>query len=121
MDEFKIGDPVVAQNMRTGKWTIRGKVVEGRMAEDGTTRSWVVETEVGRTTLRNSRHLKHQTRKKSVTFADADDYETSADEGHEASADDDMVTGEEGTQNKFVRFSARLAAALKQKHDSQRA
>ena len=55
VDEFKIGDLVVAQNRRTGKWTIRGKVVEGRMAEDGTTRSWVVETEVGRTTLRNSR------------------------------------------------------------------
>ena len=121
MDEFKIGDPVVAQNMRTGKWTIRGKVVEGRMAEDGTTRSFVVETEEGRTTLRNSRHLKHQTRKKNVRFTADDDYGTSADDGYGTSADDDMVTSEEGTQNKFVRFSARLAAALKQKHDSQHA
>ena len=120
VDEFKVGDAVVAQDIRTGKWTIRGTVTEGRLAEDGTTRSWVVETEVGRTTLRNSRHLKHQIRK-SVTFADTDDYETSADEGHETSADDSMVTSEDGTQNKFVRFSARLAAALKQKHDSQRA
>ena len=91
------------------------------MAEDGTTRSWVVETEVGRTTLRNSRHLKHQTSIKSVTFADADDYETGADEGYGTSADDGMVTSEDGAPNRFVRFSGRLAATLKQKHDSQHA
>ena len=59
-DEFKVGDLVVAQNMRTLKWTIRGQVIEARVADDGTTRSFIVETEAGRTTLRNSRHLKFQ-------------------------------------------------------------
>ena len=75
---------------------------------------------MGRTTLRNSKHLKHQI-KKNVTFADTDEFETSADEGNDSNADDSLTTSLDGTQNKFVRFSARLAAALKQKHDSQRA
>ena len=119
VDEFKIGDLVVAQNMSTSKWTIRGKVVEGRMAEDGTTRSFVVETEEGKTTLRNSRHLKHQTRKKNVRFTADDDYGTSADDGYGTSADDDMVSSEDRAPNRFVRFSARLAAALRQKHGSE--
>ena len=57
-DEFKVGDLVVAQNMRTLKWTIRGQVIEARVADDGTTRSFMVKTETGRTTLMNSRHLK---------------------------------------------------------------
>ena len=106
--------------LRTGKWNIRGTVKEGRTADDGTTRSWLVETEMGSTTLRNNRHLKHQV-KKNVTFADTDEFETSADEGNDSNADDSLTTSLDGTQNKFVRFSARLAAALKQKHDSQSA
>ena len=120
VDEFRVGDAVVAQNIRTGKWNIRGTLKEGRTADDGTTRSWLVETEVGRTTLRNSRHMKHQV-KKNVTFADTDEFETSADEGNDSNADDSLTTSLDGTQNKFVRFSARLAAALKQKQDSQSA
>ena len=39
VDEFKVGDAVVAQNIRTGKWNVRGTVTEGRTADDGTTRS----------------------------------------------------------------------------------
>ena len=117
VDEFRVGDAVVAQNIRTGKWNIRGTLKEGRTADDGTTRSWLVETETGSTTLRNNRHLKHQV-KKNVTFAE---FDTSADEGSDSNADDSLTTSLDGTQNKFVRFSARLAAALKQKHDSQSA
>ena len=106
VDEFKIGDLVVAQNMRTSKWTIRGKVVEGRMAEDGTTRSFVVETEEGKTTLRNSCHLKHQTRKKNVRFTADDGYGT--DEEASLQTDiSDMVTSEVRGPD---RVSARLAA-----------
>ena len=40
VDMFKAGDMVVAQNARTGKWTIRGRVTKGRTAEDGTSRSF---------------------------------------------------------------------------------
>merc|ERR1711867_138979 len=57
VDDFKEGDAVVCQNIRTGLWNIRGTLKEGRMADDGTTRSWLVETETGNTTLRNNRHL----------------------------------------------------------------
>ena len=56
-----------------------------------------------------------------MTFADTDEFDTSADEGNDSNADDSLTTSQDGTQNKFVRFSARLAAALKQKHDSQHA
>ena len=106
VDEFKIGDLVVAQNMRTSKWTIRGKLIEARMAEYGTTRYFVVETEEGKTTLRNSRHLKHQTRKKNVRFTANDGYGT--DEEASLQTDiSDMVTSEVRGPD---RVSARLTA-----------
>ena len=106
VDEFKVGDLVVAQNMRTSKWTIRGKVTEARMAEDGTTRSFMVETEAGKTTLRNSRHLKFQTRKKNVRFTADNDCGT--DEGASLQTDiSDMATNEVRVPD---RVSARLAA-----------
>ena len=57
-DEFKLGDQVLAQNMKTLKWTIRGEVVDCRTADDGSTRSFVIRTENGRSTLRDVRHLK---------------------------------------------------------------
>ena len=103
VDTFKTGDLVVAQNARTGKWTIRGRVTKARTAEDGTSRSFEVETEAGKTTLRNSRHLRHQTKKMQVSF--------SADTGmdNEANMESDtssLVTGQS-------RFSARLAALRK--------
>merc|ERR1712215_544072 len=89
-DEFKEGDAVVAQNIKTGLWNIRGTLKEGRVADDGTTRSWLVETETGNTTLRNNRHLKHQV-KKNVTFAESDaSADTSAD--YEESDPDDSLT-----------------------------
>ena len=65
-----LGDKVLAQNMKPRKWTIRGEVVDSREADDGSTRSFVIRTENGRSTLRNARHLKFQALKKSVTFAD---------------------------------------------------
>ena len=69
VDTFKEGDAVVAQNARTGKWTIRGRITKARTADDGTSRSFEVKTEAGKTTLRNSRHLRHQTEKMQVRFS----------------------------------------------------
>ena len=115
VDDFKEGDAVVAQNIRTGLWNIRGTLKEGRLADDGTTRSWLVETETGNTTLRNNRHLKHQV-KKNVTFADSDaSADTSADD-EESDSDDSLTTNLDKSENRFgtTRFSARLAAALRQ-------
>ena len=104
-DEFKVGDLVVAQNMRTLKWTIRGQVIEARVADDGTTRSFIVKTETGRTTLRNSRHLKFQAMKKNVRFADN---ECKTDEGKFLDTEiSDMATREARVPD---RVSARLAA-----------
>ena len=68
-DTFKAGDLVVMQNARTGKWTIRGRITKTRTAEDGTTRSFEVKTDAGTTTLRNARHLRHQTKKMQVRWA----------------------------------------------------
>ena len=102
VDMFKAGDMVVAQNARTGKWTIRGRVTKARTAEDGTSRSFEVETEAGKTTLRNSRHLRHQTKKMQVSFSA--DVDSGIDS--EASLESDtssLVTGPS-------RVSARLAA-----------
>ena len=102
VDMFKAGDMVVAQNARTGKWTIRGRVTKARTAEDGTSRSFEVETEAGKTTLRNSRHLRHQTKKMQVSFsADVD------------SGIDDEASLESDTSSLVTRpsrVSARLAA-----------
>ena len=68
-DVFKKDDLVVAQNSRTGKWTVRGRIIKTRTAEDGTVRSFEVKTESGTTTLRNARHLRHQTKKRQVRWA----------------------------------------------------
>ena len=59
-DDFKEGDKVVCQDMTTKRWTIKGKIVEGREAEDGSVRSFIIKTDSGRTTIRNSRHIKFQ-------------------------------------------------------------
>ena len=40
-DEFKLGDQVLAQNM-----TIKGQVVDCRTADDVSTRSFVIKTDI---------------------------------------------------------------------------
>ena len=105
VDTFKTGDLVVAQNARTGKWTIRGRVTKARTAEDGTSRSFKVETEAGKTTLRNSRHLRHQTKKMNVSFS-ADVDSGNDDEAHVESDTSSLVT-------RPGRVSERLAALRK--------
>ena len=108
-DEFKVGDLVVAQNMRTLKWTIRGQVVECRTADDGSTRSFIIKTDTGRTTLRNSRHLKFQAMKKNVRFADND---SRTDDGAVLNKRiSDTATHEARVSDRAEkRVSARLAA-----------
>merc|ERR1712030_507 len=69
-DVFKKKDLVVCQNPRSGKWTVRGRIIETREAEDGSSRSFVVKTESGSTTLRNARFIRHQTKKKDVSWTD---------------------------------------------------
>ena len=66
-DMFKKDDLVVCQNPRTGKWTVRGRIVKARTAEDGSVKTFEVKTETGSTTLRNARLIRHQTKKKDVS------------------------------------------------------
>ena len=106
VDEFKTGDMVVAQNVRTGKWTIRGKVSKARTAKVGMSRSFVIETEAGKTTLRNSRHLRHQTKKMNVSFSAEVDSGID-DEATLQSDTSDLVTVPVSCPD---RVSARLAA-----------
>ena len=68
-DKFKTGDLVVCQNTTTGKWTIRGRIIKARSADDGSVRTFEIKTETGNVTLRNARHVRHQTSKKEVSFA----------------------------------------------------
>ena len=69
-DTFKKQDLVVCQNPRSGKWTVRGRIIETRQAEDGSSRSFLIKTESGATTLRNARFIRHQTKKKMVAWSD---------------------------------------------------
>ena len=95
--------------MKTMKWTIRGEVTDCREADDGSTRSFVIRTESGRSTLRNARHLKFQALKKSVTFAEvASDSDKQA--GMNTDCDEAATTGALETDNGEKRVSARLAA-----------
>ena len=102
VDVFKTGDMVVAQNVRTGKWTIRGKVTKARTMS----RSFEIETETGKTTLRNSRHLRHQTKKMNVSFSAEVDSGID-DEASLQSDTSDLVTVPVRGPD---RVSARLAA-----------
>ena len=60
---------MVCQNTTTGKWTVRGRIIKTRTAEDGSVRTFEVKTESGNVTLRNARFIRHQTKKKDVSFA----------------------------------------------------
>ena len=95
--------------MSTKKWKVKGKIIEGREAEDGSVRSFVIKKDNGRTTIRNSRHLKFQaTKELSVSFSD--DVEVIADSddsSEEFSADE--VNMETGSGRVTTRASARLA------------
>ena len=79
-----------------------------RKADDGSTRSFTIRTEMGRKTLRNSRHLKFQhLSPKRVSFADT------AETGDSDSAGDDTAARSTETDEAAVaalRASARLAA-----------
>ena len=109
-DEFKVGDKVLCQDMRSLKWVIKGEILEGRTADDGSVRSFVIRTERGRNTIRNSRHIKFQAAKR-VSF-----YEPDGDSGvscPELSSDSDD-TAENGLETEPRRASARLAALAAQ-------
>ena len=80
-------------------------MTKAHTAEDGTSRSFEVETEAGKTTLRKARHLRHQTKKMNVSFS-ADVDSGNDDEAHVESDTSSLVT-------RPGRVSERLAALRK--------
>ena len=80
------------------KWSIKGEIVEGREADDGSVRSFIIRTESGRTTIRNSRHIKFQAAKR-MSFS-----ESATD------SDDAAETALETDTREPRRASARLAS-----------
>ena len=98
--------------MSTKRWTIKGKIVEGREAEDGSVRSFVIKKENGRTTIRNSRHLKFQATKEKYNVSFSDDLvEVIADSDYSADvADVETSSSRVTTADEWSRrVSARLA------------
>ena len=81
----------------------KGEIVEGREAEDGTVRSFIIKTESGRTTIRNSCHIKFKAANR-VSFSE-EIMELASD-----SDDDSAEIGLETDSREPRRASARLAA-----------
>ena len=99
--------------MRSLKWVIKGEILEGRTADDGSVRSFVIRTERGRNTIRNSRHIKFQAAKR-VSFSEfASDSGVSCSE-LASDSDDAAETGLETDTREPRRASARLAALTAQ-------
>ena len=71
-NDFREGDVVVVQDMMTKKWDISGSVKQARIAEDGSTRSFIIEREDGALMLRNCKYLKHSWKnpRRHVSWAD---------------------------------------------------
>ena len=57
--DFKSGDKVVIQDHLSKRWNIPGVITEKRVAEDGTSKSLLVEKSDGRVVIKNVRFLKH--------------------------------------------------------------
>ena len=71
-NDFREGDVVLVQDMLTKKWNISGTVKQARIAEDGSTRSFIIEREDGALMLRNCKYLKHSWKnpRRHVSWAD---------------------------------------------------
>ena len=110
-DDFLVGDKLVCQDMTTRRWTIKGEIVEGREAEDGTVRSFIIKTDSGRTTIRNSRHIKFQAANR-VSFLE--EIVGLASDSARDIDDDSAETGLETDSREPGRASDRLAALAAQ-------
>ena len=105
----------MCQNSRTGKWTVRGRIIKARTAEDGSVRTFEVKTESGSITLRNARFIRHQTKKKDVSWAVDDTKPDDAAEPENSSSPGSSSPGTSGSPDTDIvtehrRVSERLAA-----------
>merc|ERR1711954_47017 len=57
-DEFKEGDSVRIQDMRSGRWNKSGIIEEVRISDDGQSVSFIIGLPDGRKTIRHRSHLR---------------------------------------------------------------
>ena len=92
--------------------------MEGREAEDGSVRSFVIKKENGRTTIRNSRHLKFQAAKEKYRVSFSDDLvevivdsDDSADEADVETSSSRVTTADESHRRASARLAQRAQTA----------
>ena len=61
-DVFKSGDRVCLQDPTTRRWDILGTVLKELIANDGSSRSYEINTDIGRELVRNGSHIRHSER-----------------------------------------------------------
>ena len=61
-DFFKSGDRVCIQDPATRRWNILGTVLKKVKADDGSTRSYEITTDIGQELVRNGTHVRHSER-----------------------------------------------------------
>ena len=112
-DDFQEGDDVVCQDMSTKRWTIKGKITEGRVSEDGSVRSFIIAKENGRMTIRNARHIKFQANKEknNVSFADDLVEIIDSDYSDDSANDSDVETSSQPNRVTTADESPRRASA----------
>ena len=94
--------------------------MEGQEAEDGSVRSFIIKTENGRNTIRNSRHLKFQATKEKykvsfsedlVEFIGDSDDDDSADEADVETSSSRVTAADESPRRASARLAQRAQTA----------
>ena len=117
------------QDVVSLKWRVKGVIIEGRISEDGTVRSYLVKKENGKVSIRSARHIKFAAIRENtkVRFEENLGNEVSDDSENEARVDtagnEGMDTGSESearvdsagsmeTESPAQRTRARTRAAV---------
>ena len=61
-DKFDLGEIVLVQNVKSGGWNTKGRILDERTALDGTVQSYILDIN-GLTTTRHRKHLRKITQK----------------------------------------------------------
>ena len=65
-DVFKVGDRARVQDPAARMWSILGRVSNKITADDGSSRSYKIETDSGQELIRNGSHVRHSEREAAV-------------------------------------------------------
>ena len=112
---FKEGDDVLCQDISARRWTIKGKITEGRVSEDGSVRSFIIAKENGRSTIRNARHIKFQANKEKNNVSFADDLVEIIDSDDSANDSDVETSSQPNRMTTSEELPRRASASLAQR------